>query len=115
MNSYRSVLRGIAAYGRDHGPWSLYHQEGPLDLAVVERLHDWGGDGIIFLTEHRELVQAIHRLGLPSLNLFEASGNDDTIHMTRHDQLVAQHAAEHLLQRGFEHFAYCGFEGGVVV
>lgn len=94
-----------------HGSWSLYHQEGPLDLAVVEQLQDWHGDGIMFLAEGRELVQAIHRLGLPSLNLVEAIGNDEAVWMARHDQLIAQQAAEHLLQRGFENFAYCGFQG----
>ncbi len=107
----RSVLRGIAAYGRDHGPWSLYHQEGPLDPAVVEQLHGWRGDGIMFLSENRELVRKICRLGLPSLNLYEAFCGDDVVQMARHDQLIAHQAAEHLLQRGFEHFAYCGFQG----
>jgi LacI family transcriptional regulator len=109
--SLRSVLRGIAAYGRDHGPWSLYHQEGPLEPAVVGQLRGWRGDGIMFLCERRELVQEICGLGLPALNLFEAFGGDDVVQMARHDRMIAQQAAEHLLERGFEHFAYCGFQG----
>jgi LacI family transcriptional regulator len=109
--SLRSVLRGIAAYGRDHGPWSLYHQEGPLDPAVVRQLRDWRGDAVMFLSENRELVQEIYGLGLPSLDLVEAFGGDEVVQMARHDRLIAHQAAEHLLQRGFEHFAYCGFQG----
>jgi LacI family transcriptional regulator len=109
--SLRAVLRGIAAYGRDHGPWSLYHLEGPLEPALVDNLHGWRGDGVIFRSDHGELIRKVARLGLPWLNLRHVFDSDDVIQMGRHHQAVARLAAEHLLQRGFEHFAYCGFQG----
>ena len=109
--SLRAVLRGIAAYGRDHGPWSLYHLEGPLEPSLVEQLHGWRGDGVIYRSENQSLIREVHRLRLPSLNLRRVFDSDEVVHMDRHHQAVARLAAEHLLQRGFERFAYCGFQG----
>lgn len=109
--SLRAVLRGIAAYGRDHGPWSLYHQDGPLGLGIVERLHTWRGDGVLYRFEDPSLNQEIRRLHLPAVNLRRVFDTDEVVQIEHHHQAVARQAAEHLIERGFGQFAYCGFEG----
>ncbi|MEM7515992.1 MAG: peptidase dimerization domain-containing protein, partial [Planctomycetota bacterium] len=72
-NEYaRGLLRGIAHYSNDHGPWSLslsehgpwlsnFHGKGK-DTVVPDWLERWEGDGIIARIESPALARLIDRL-----------------------------------------------------
>ena len=46
LASGRDILRGIARYAREHGPWSIYHEPRSLEESVPGWLRDWDGDAL---------------------------------------------------------------------
>ena len=107
----RGLLRGIAAYVRTHRPWSIYHQERAMGDAAPRWLADWKGDGIIARIESRKLIEQIQSLGLPTIDLRGLHDLPGIPLIETNDHPVVGHAINHLLERGFENFAYCGFAG----
>ena len=107
----RGLLLGIAKYVREHGPWSIFLQERSLRDLSPGWLKNWSGDGIIARVEDRTMAQAIRRLGLPAVDLRCLLPNLELPSVRPRDASIARLAAEHLLERGFRHFAFCGFTG----
>ena len=107
----RGLLKGVAKYVREHGPWSIFLQERSLDDVSPGWLAHWKGDGVIARIETRELARAIGRLGLPAVDLRSLLPGLTLPSLRTDDRAVAEMAAEHLRERGFRHFAFCGFNG----
>ncbi|MFZ4765204.1 MAG: XylR family transcriptional regulator [Roseimicrobium sp.] len=107
----RGLLRGIARYVREHGPWSIYYQERRQGDAPPSWLRDWSGDGIIARVDDREMVRAIQRRGVPAVDLRGLFSDLDMPLIETDDEEVVKQSVEHLRARGFRQFAYCGFPG----
>ncbi len=107
----RGVLRGIAGYVKAHGTWRIYQTERRLCDAAPGWLKDWSGDGIIARIENDELSRQIRRMGLPVVDLFEHSRSEGFPGVLTNNRAVARLAAEHLIERGLDYFAYCGLPG----
>lgn len=107
----RDLLRGIAAYARVHGPWSFYHQEQTTGKSVPAWLKNWEGDGIIARIETLKMAEQIHETGLPSVDLLGLHQLEGIPSFDNDPEAVARLAADHLLERGFTHFAHCGLTG----
>jgi LacI family transcriptional regulator len=106
----RGLLRGIATYARLNGPWALFSQDrGNID-PPPDWLEQWSGDGIISRVEDRVLEKAIIEKGLPAIDLRGKFDLDMPLIETN-DRRVVEMAADHLMDRGFRHYAYCGFAG----
>lgn len=106
----RRVLRGITQYARLHGRWSLYYEQRRTAEAPPKWLRNWRGDGIIARVDDAAQARAIRRTGLPAVDL---RGNvSSSMPVVKNDSTaVAELCANHLLERGFYHLAYCGFAG----
>lgn len=107
----RGCLRGIAAYARAHGPWTFLHVERGLEERLPRWISRCQGDGVIARIENQSQTRALRRLGLPIVDLrgrFELRGIPS---FNTDPRAVARLAAEHFLQRGFRHIAFCGFDG----
>src|SRR6516165_11387610 len=107
----RGLLLGIAEYIRVHGPWSVYLQRHDLYDAVPPWLRKWRGDGIIARIENKRMARAIRNLRVPTVDLRGRVLDPRMPSILTDDEAGARMAAEHLLDRGFRHFAYCGFVG----
>ncbi len=107
----RGMLEGISRYSHQHGPWAIYHHERTLRDGVPAWLASWDGDGIIARVETRGAIQRIRRLGLPTIDLFSWYSPPGVPTLKVDEWNVSRMAAEHLLERGFHRFAYCGFAG----
>ena len=107
----RGVLRGIATYVSAHGTWKTYQTERRLCDAAPGWMADWNGDGIIARIESRRLFQQIRRINLPTVDLFEHGHNEGFPEVITDNRAIARLAAQHLIDRGLEHFAYCGLPG----
>jgi LacI family transcriptional regulator len=110
----RQLLRGIARYARLHGPWSLVVSPGHFEQQLP-RLHTWCGDAVIARISSPEVARAIRKAGVPAVALEASFEEFATVNQSlgiseiRPDSpAIARLAVEHLIERGFRHFAYCG-------
>ncbi len=107
----RDLLRGIAAYARIHGPWSFYHQENTPRDNLPDWMEGWNGDGIIGRFESIKLLEKIRGLNIPAVDVFGLHQVEGIPSFGNHARAAAEMGAAHLLERGFEHFAFCGLRG----
>lgn len=104
----RKIIGGIARYVHSIGQWSLYVEEDPL--SKIPDLNQWKGDGIIADLDDERVVKAVGGASVPIVGVGGAAQRegDDMPYVTTNNEAVARLAAEHLLERGFRSFAYCG-------
>jgi LacI family transcriptional regulator len=107
----RGLLAGIAAYARAHRSWSIYHHERMLGDAVPKWLESWRGDGIIARVENRQIVSFLQSQDIPAVDLRGLHALPRVPVLETNDVAVIQLAYEHLAERGFQRFAFCGFHG----
>jgi len=109
----RNVLAGVAEYSRLQGNWSFY---------VLPRAHDqalpdmklWKGTGIIARIESSQVAKTIAAAKVPLVGLDVAPeiadlfGRPGLSEVHPDPKSTARLAFEHLLERGFRHFAFVG-------
>lgn len=109
----RGLLRGIANYASVHGPWSFYRDEDlfyrkPDKKKLLPMLKKWGADGIIM--RERKESQEIINLGIPTIIApYTDKQFPDTPKIAVDCFAVGRMGAEHLINRGFKNFGFCGF------
>lgn len=126
MGSGRKLLYGISQYSRLHGPWSFnrksvyfsdyqteFSKHLPFEEEAVSKLEKWGPDGVIATNiNYAKQFNRILKMGLPCLILggYEPRKKTANWHRVRSNSLsIGKMAAEHLLDRGYRHFAYVGY------
>ncbi|MFO0948768.1 MAG: DNA-binding transcriptional regulator [Planctomycetota bacterium] len=72
-------------------------------------LANWDGDGIISRSTTRALAKAAQRNRIPLIELTDRHTERVPAHVRSDDDAIGRLAAEHLLDRGFRHFGYCGY------
>jgi LacI family transcriptional regulator len=108
-NAYaRGVLEGIVSYLRENRAWSIYLAEHGRGDRTPAWLANWRGDGIIARIENRHIAGALAKMSLPVVDVSAARLLPLLPWVETDDAEYAHLAAEHLLERGFQHFGYCG-------
>ena len=108
-NAYaRGLLQGVVHYIREHQPWSFYLLEQGRGDDPPSWLERWEGDGIIARVETPRIAAAVTRARVPTVDLSAARLVPELPWVETDDEQIARLAAEHLLERGFKHFAFCG-------
>jgi LacI family transcriptional regulator len=108
-NAYaRGLLRGIVSYVRERGPWSVYLAEHGRGDKPAARLSRWRGDGIIARIETPPIAQALRRVKVPVVDVSAARLLPALPWFETDDAAFAQLGAEHLRERGFKNFGFCG-------
>ena len=107
----RDVLRGIGKYVQTHGRWEVYHTERNLSDAAPLWLRKWKGDGIIARIENPRLATQIKRMKVPFVDLYDREEMGHIPAVLTDNRAIARLAAEHLIERELQHFAYCGLPG----
>lgn len=107
----RGLLRGVARYVRAHRGWSILHQERSLADAPPPWLRAGMCDGLIARIERASSMELILKQGIPTVDLRGLHRAAGIPRIVVNDESVAKMAADHLLERGFRHFAFCGFSG----
>lgn len=115
----RQLLRGIARYSRLHGPWDFYLVPGDFKQALP-RMKRWGGAGIIARLETSQIAKDVLASGLPTIALDLKQEEREPDHplsqlseISSDSYSAAQLAAQHLLERRFQKFAFVGVRGRV--
>lgn len=108
-NSYaRGLLRGIMSYIHEHHPWSIYLPEHGRGNVPVNWLNSWHGDGIIARIENTKIAEAVVNSGVPAVDVSAARLAPSLPWVETDDHAIAVLAAQHLIERGFQHYAFCG-------
>jgi LacI family transcriptional regulator len=108
-NAYaRGLLQGVVHYIREHRPWSFHLMEQGRGDDPPPWLAGWDGDGIIARIETPRIARAVVRSGLPAVDLSAARLVPALPWVETNDEEIARLAADHLLERGFKRFAFCG-------
>src|SRR2546423_243357 len=106
----RQVLRGVTRYLRSHHPWSVFLEQRELWTEPPAWLRDWGGDGVICRKTTPQLAKMLHKAGVPLVDLTDGLRPMDSAPRIESDHsAMGTLAADHLLERGFTRFAFCGF------
>ena len=69
----RGLLRGVARYQQERGPWSIYFEPHGLDDPPPEWLRGWKGDGILARVNDRVMAETILASGIPAVDVRGAS------------------------------------------
>jgi len=109
----RGLLRGVAKYNREHGGWSTYFHPHGLGDAPPAWLTNWKGEGILARIETSEIAEALSRIGAAVVNLRGTVAERNFPYVGPDHAQIAKLAAEHLLERGLKHFAFCGRPVGI--
>jgi len=107
----RGLLRGIGQYVAEHGPWTIYHRPGPLVERLPPGFTSWRPDAILAQLESATLIRQVRALRLPTVDLFALHPLPGIPRLGPDHRAVARLVADYFLERGYEHFAYCGFRG----
>jgi len=108
----RGVLSGIAEYARLQGLWTFYrpleYRERKAGRRLLPVLKALKPDGII-MREPPE-TRAIVKMGVPTVCFpYSRETMEGVANVITDHKAVARMAADHLLNLGLRHFAYCGF------
>jgi LacI family transcriptional regulator len=108
-NAYaRGLLEGIAEYQRERDSWSIFLPEQERGAAPPSWLRSWKGDGIIARIETMEIARAVSRLNVPVVDLSSSRTIKNVPWVETDDEAIARMAFDHLYERGFRTFAFCG-------
>ncbi|MCP4451242.1 MAG: substrate-binding domain-containing protein [Planctomycetes bacterium] len=109
----RGILSGLAQYSQIHGPWMFisslpFYLKTPGDQTSFSGIDTLGIDGIIL--QARYITDQIRKLGVPLIALDANTDLKDIPQISTNDRRIGRIAAEHLTERGFSHYAFCGYD-----
>lgn len=107
----RGILSGIARFVREHEYWYVSFQDLNLCDSTPEWLKTWKGEGIISRLENDDIINVIKRLKVPVVYLRRVEALTKAPQILTNNAQVSRLCFEHLKERGFRHFAFCGFNG----
>ena len=103
----RDLLTGIVRYSKLHGPWSFYREPRGLKSAIPH-LEKWEADGIIM--RNTPISKKLLDFNLPVITVLHYQKKDSLLATVQTDSNgISVLAAKHLINRGFQSFAFCGF------
>lgn len=108
----RGLLRGVARYHQEHGPWSIYFEPHGLNERLPPWFKSWRGDGIIARVDDRRTADLILRTGLPAVDVRGALPELPLPFVGLDNRAIAELGFEHLKQCGLQNFAFCGTPRG---
>lgn len=113
-NAYaRGLLHGVARYNHEHARWTVYFEPHALEEPPPKWLKEWKGDGVLARIGNRRTARAVLSLGVPVVELRRRIVIEGIPAIGPDHYAVARLAAEHLRERGFRHFGFCGFPRGM--
>jgi LacI family transcriptional regulator len=107
----REILRGIADYVREEGPWSISHEPRALEQSVPRWLRGWRGDGIIARVQNQGVADAIAAVGVPTIDVLGVVDGLPFPLVHVDDEAIGREGAEHLLDQGYRRFAFMSIRG----
>lgn len=105
----RQILDGVARYVRSHRPWSVFLEQRELRAPTPSWLLRTHWDGILCRSTDRRLARALLRRRIPTVDLNDIFSDLGLPRISSDHRAIGRLGAQHLLERGLRHFAFCGF------
>lgn len=113
LPSDQKVIEGVAAYVHEVGNWSVYIEEFALGKQRIPNVKNWHVDGILANLDDSKVGNDIFERKIPLVGFGGGYGwyrqGLKIPYFFADNKEIARMAAAHFLERGFRHFAYCGF------
>ncbi len=109
----REIVRGVGRYQRERGDWAIYYKPHGLGDPTPPWLGEARPDGVLARIGTLTLAKAIAKLKVPAVDLRGVICGTGLPSIGVDHGRVAQLAAQHLLERGFQRFGFCGLPRGV--
>lgn len=104
----RGLVRGVTRHARLHG-WHLWVEPHSQSEALRPPLN-WTGEGIIARVSSGAMANQLRRFKVPIVNVSGIEfGGLSLPRVTIDHVATGKMAAEYFVERGFRHFAYCGW------
>lgn len=107
----RRLLSGVAQYMRENAEWSVYFTDRAVNDSPPAWIAKWRGDGIITRIASPEIRSVLASRKIPVVDLNEQLGGLGVPLISNDHAAVGKLAARHLMERGFQQFAYVGHAG----
>lgn len=108
----RGWVNGILQYSRLHGPFNFLRSETAVlsdyHHLTLEKIRKWRPDGVIW--REGQDIGDIESLGVPTIYFPHTKPKPNLCNVITDDQSIGKQAAEYLMKRGLEHFAFCGLD-----
>lgn len=105
----RDLLRGVALFARTRTNWSLLHQEMTIDMTLPTWMASSELSGVIGRVDIHT-IDSLRKLNVPIVDVRCRQAFSGIPQIETDDRSVAQLAFEHLRERGFRRFAFCGYQ-----
>ncbi len=110
MPENAGILKGIAHYERNNANWRFFLDDQAMAVANPSWLFRRKWDGIICRHRFSLLLEECRARGVPCVDLEDSENHVRGVPKIRPDNRAVGHvAAEHLLERGFGSYGFCGF------
>jgi LacI family transcriptional regulator len=107
------VMSGVALYMQEGGDFITYIEEYALENQKLPDLRSGRIDGIIANFDDPGVAHAVLRSKLPAVGFGGGYGwylpNSGIPYFFNDQRMIGKMAADHLLERGFRNFGYCGY------
>jgi LacI family transcriptional regulator len=105
MDTHHGYLKGVIRYAREHH-WQL-----ATEMIYNARIpHGWKGDGIVSFTGFRDdLADFIRKAEVPVVEISFMREDLAVPQVGGDDDQIGRMAAEHFLDRGYQHYAWAPF------
>ena len=103
------MLRGIAHYERSHRPWQAYLDDEAKAVGDQRWLRSKPWSGVISRHTTPAMVEECQSLGIPLVDLSDTEPFAGVPKVRPDNSALGHLGAEHFLERGFRHVAFCGF------
>jgi len=103
------MLQGIVQHERTHRQWTTFLDDEAIAARDPAFLRGEKWSGVISRHTTPALVRECARLGIPLVDLNDVPPFPGVPKIRPNNAAIGHLAAEHFLERGFRHFAFCGF------
>lgn len=110
----KNLLRGIARYSKDHGPWTFcrmpgYYRDTIGIDGILAWAKEWKADGIIGQFYNNEEVWKFTKANIPVIAQDFKERFKEIPNITGAYRETGRMAADYFLRKGFKNFAFYGF------
>ena len=107
----RRILAGIARYLRSHHRWSVFIEQHELGTPPPAWLTAGTWDGILSRPTDHAMTHVFRRMHVPVVDLNDLYEDLGLPWVGSDHAAIGEMGGTHLTEKGFRHFAFCGFTG----